>query len=382
MKILIFSASTGGGHKRAAAAVESKIKSISPQTEVRTVDAMKAIGRTYDKTICNGYHFMATKVPHFYGECYKITDRKTLMYKAVMRSNTIMAKKLLKTIADFNPDIVIICHPFITTMVSKLRELGKIDVKAISIITDYAAHRTYIVPHIDAYVLASPKMAAKLTDEYGVDKSLIHPLGIPIFDRFTEPFDKAEICRREGLDPNLPTVLLMAGSFGVTAVYDFYKELAERGRDMQFIIITGKNQHLYDTLEKLIKKTGTRNNTKLLYFVDNVEDYMHISDIIVTKPGGLTVTESLACGLPLAIYSAFPGQEYDNAEYLIDNGAAFMLDKKSGARDIIDLLNNPENLNRMKMRSRKLFIPNSAENIFNLAKEICAQDNQNTEDPQ
>lgn len=93
----------------------------------------------------------------------------------------------------------------------------KIDVKAISLITDYDAHRTYIVPYVDAYVLAEPDMATKLIDEYGVDKSIIYPLGIPIFDRFTEPFDKKAICEREGLDPNKPTILLMAGSFGVQA---------------------------------------------------------------------------------------------------------------------------------------------------------------------
>lgn len=75
---------------------------------------------------------------------------------------------------------------------------------------------------------------------------------------------------------------------------------------MQFIVITGRNIKLFANLEKVIEETGMQDNTKLLYFVKNVEDYMHISDLIVTKPGGLTVTESLACSLPMAIYSAFP----------------------------------------------------------------------------
>ena len=117
MKILIFTASTGGGHKRAAAALEAKIKSLSPETEVSVVDAMKAIGKVYDKTVCGGYHFMATKIPKVYGKCYKITDRKNLMYKAVMRSNTMISNKLLETINEYSPDIVIICHPFVTTMI-------------------------------------------------------------------------------------------------------------------------------------------------------------------------------------------------------------------------------------------------------------------------
>lgn len=370
MKILIFTAATGGGHKRAAAALEAKINKLSPETEVKVVDAMKAIGKVYDKTICGGYHFMATKVPKLYGKCYKITDRKTLMYKAVMHSNTMMSDKLLKTINEFEPDLVIICHPFVTTMISKLKRTGKTDVKAISLITDYDAHRTYIVPYIDAYVLGEPQMVNKLINEYEVDEKLIHPLGIPIFDRFTDTFSKEEICKREGLDPNLPTVLLMAGSFGVTSVLDFYKQLAVQGKDMQFIVITGNNKKLYEHLEDVSKELGAESRTKLLFFVDNVEDYMHISDVIVTKPGGLTVTESLACRLPLAIYSAFPGQERDNADFLVREKAAIMLDKKNGAQQIIDLLGDTEKLEDMKKQCERLSMPDSAEKIFELAKEI------------
>lgn len=374
MKILIFSASTGGGHKRAAAALESKIKSLSPDTKVKVVDAMKAIGKMYNKTVCGGYHFMATKIPTFYGECYKITDRKNLMYKAVMQSNTMMSKKLLKTIEEFKPDIVIICHPFVTTMISKLRKQGKINVKAISLITDYDAHRTYIVPNIEAYVLAEPQMANKLIEEYNVDKNIIYPYGIPIFDKFTAPYDKEELCKREGLDPNVPTVLLMAGSFGVNTVVDFYKRLAKKGKNLQFIIITGRNIRLFGHLEKLTDELGTQDNTKLLYFVKNVEDYMHIADIIVTKPGGLTVTESLACELPLAIYSAFPGQERFNADFLVSNDVAVLLDKKHGADQIIELLNDEDKLKRMKAQCRALSIHDSAEKIFNLAKKICGEE--------
>lgn len=377
LRILILTASTGGGHKRAAAALEAKINSASPEIQVKVVDAMKSIGRIYDKTVCGGYHFMATKIPKFYGKCYKITDRKNLMYKAVMRSNTLMSNKLLESIDEFKPDLVLICHPFVTTMISKLKKEGKTDVKAISLITDYDAHRTYIVPNIDAYVLAEPQMAKKLTEEYGVDESLIYPLGIPIFDRFTQPFDKAKICEREGLNPELPTVLLMAGSFGVTGVLDFYKDLAQNAQGMQFIIITGKNIKLFAQLEELIEKLGTAESTRLLYFVNNVEDYMHISDLIVTKPGGLTVTESLACTLPLAIYSAFPGQERDNATFLLKEKAAVMLNKKHGAQQIIDILGDGEKLDEMKSQCRRLHIPNSAENIFKLAQKLCGE---NTEE--
>ena len=373
MNILILTASTGGGHKRAAAAIEAKIRKESPETAVTVVDALKAIGKVYDKTVCGGYHFMATKVPKVYGECYKITDRKNLMYKAVMKSNTMMSKKLLESIDFYKPDVVIICHPFVTAMISRLKAKGKVNVKAISLITDYDSHRTYIASNIDAYVLAEPYMAEKLEKEYGVDKSRIYPLGIPTFDKFTASVSREEICKREGLDPNKKTVLLMAGSFGVTGVLSFYEKLAQKSDAVQLIVITGKNKRLYENMVKLIDELGTKSRTKLLYFVDNVEDYMHVSDLIVTKPGGLTVTESLACGLPLAIYSAFPGQELDNAEYLVGEEAAVLLDKKRGAEQIISLLNSPDTLEAMKKRCSQLAMPDSAENIIKLAQKLCGK---------
>ena len=118
-----------------------------------------------------------------------------------------------------------------------------------------------------------------------------------------------------------------------------------------------------------------QDNTNLLYFVKNVEDYMHISDLIVTKPGGLTVTESLACSLPMAIYSAFPGQERDNAEFLLNKGAAIMLQKKTGADDIVNLVKNTEKLEEMKAKCRELHRPDSAEKIFRLAQKLCNESN-------
>lgn len=373
MNILIFSASTGGGHKRAAAALKEKIRSLSPETNVVTLDALKEIGRFYDKTVCGGYHFMATKAPKLFGKCYRLTDRKTMMYRTVMKSNTVMRRKLIKILDEYKPDVVIICHPFVTTMISKLKAEGKTDVKAISVITDYQAHRTYIAPNIDAYVVAEPQTAKKLQMEYGMNADKIYPLGIPVFDRFSDIGKKEGICKREGLDPVLPTVLLMAGSFGVSAVADFYKQLALSGTKLQLIVITGNNKKLYSHLEKQIEELESPNPTKLLFFVDNVEDYMHVSDIIVTKPGGLTVTESLASGLPMAFYSAFPGQEEDNAEFLTTQGAAIQLSENNGANQIVELLETPERLEEMKRNCQRLAIPNSVKNIFTLAKYLCGE---------
>lgn len=374
MNILIFTASTGGGHKRAAAAIKAKINDLSPETNVKVIDGMEAIGKVYNKAVTKGYHLMATKVPEVYGKLYKLSDEMKPVAKAVMKSNEMYATKLLEVIEENNPDIIIICHAFITNMVSRLKEKDKLNVKAISLITDYDSHRTYISPCIDAFVIAEPQMAKKLKNEYGVPDSKIYPLGIPTFDSFAHNETKEELCKRERLDPEIPTVLLMAGSFGVTGVLDFYEQLAQTDEKIQMIVITGRNIRLFDHFDKKIQELDTSHNTKLLYFVDNVEDYMHIADLIVTKPGGLTVTESIACHLPMAIYSAYPGQEADNVDFLLEQNAAVLIDKNDGAQQIIKLLHDSEKLNEMKENCKKLALPNAAEDIFNLAKELCGKE--------
>ena len=227
MKVLIFTASTGGGHKRAAAAIEAKIRSLSPETEVTVIDGLKAIGKFYDKTVCKGYHIMATHLDRKIQELNTSKNTKLLYFVDNVEDYMHIADLLLEVIDKHEPDIIIICHAFITNMVSVLKGKGKITAKVISLITDYDSHRTYISPHIDAFVLAEPQMKRKLCEEYGVPEDKIYPLGIPTFDRFSFSETKEALCARERLDPNIPIVLMMAGSFGVTGVLDFYTQLAQ-----------------------------------------------------------------------------------------------------------------------------------------------------------
>jgi processive 1,2-diacylglycerol beta-glucosyltransferase len=343
------------------------------------VDGLKAVGKMYDKTAVQGYYFLVKKTPKVYGGMYKITDRKNLAYKAVMQLNSSMATKLLAEIDKHNPDVIIMCHAFVTAMVSKLKARGEIHCKTIALITDYEAHRTYVAPNIDAYVLAEPQLAKKLIVEFDVPREKIFPLGIPTFDKFTVPGAKEEICKREGLDPNKKTVLLMAGSFGVTAVKSFYEQLAKSATDLQLIVITGKNGKLFEKLHESMEELGAAGRTKLLFFVPNVEDYMHVSDLIVTKPGGLTITESLACHLPMAIYNAFPGQEQDNVNFLLEQKAAVSVDKKNGALQIAELLSDDEKLNEMRENCARLAQPNAAENLYRLAIDLLSGDHKEEE---
>lgn len=421
MNILILSASTGGGHNRASNALKSYITNADKNANVNIIDTLEYCSSALNKTVTLGYKAIAKNAPELYGTVYKRADKETPFAELVNTLYVQFAKKLFPLIDEYKPDIVVTCHPFASSMMSVLKSSYDVTVPVVSIITDFMPHRSYIGDHIDAYVTASTDTAENLAEKYGVDESLIHPLGMPIFNSFysCDENKKAETLCRLGFSSDKPTVLIMAGSFGVTDILKIYENLVELDIEYQIIVITGKNKRLHDAFEKILNRnlnefetqdissvsanlseanilrmlydhsealrqeigsklsktfkrsTDKTKPTKLFYYVDNVEDYMHISDLIITKPGGLTTSESLACGLPMAVFKAFPGQESQNADFLVSKQAAIVLEKgEAGTKQIEDLLSHPEKLKAMKENSKNSAIPNSAERIYNLLIDI------------
>lgn len=347
MRILIFSASTGGGHMRTSRAMEHYFLNNIPGVEVRIVDAIKEVNKVVDKIICGSYEFMAMEAPKLYGVIYDQTQKDGL---DVSKPLTAMAcRKLLPVIGEFDPDVIITTHPFAGEMVSHLKSRRKIDKPLISIMTDYGPHRSYLAKNVDAYVVPAPECVEPMV-ELGVNRKKIHPSGIPVFDVF-HPVEQEEVpaLRRELElvdDPALPTILLMAGSFGVTNILEIYKSLMELKEQFQLVIITGKNQKLYDAFEKVV--SDSPKPVKLVYFTDVVHKYMQCSDMIITKPGGLTISEAIACDLPMVLFNAIPGQEEDNAEFLVNRGMAVRIGKKQNGAEVIQrLLLYPEKLAAM-----------------------------------
>lgn len=364
MKVLIFSASTGGGHKRAAAALKEYIETHRDKVEVKITDGLALTGKLYNQFICGGYTFLAKRAPRFYGTIYKSSDRKSWLNSLCNNLNVAHDTDLLTEIEAYEPDVIISCHSFVTTMLGNLKKNGDVTVPVIALITDFKAHFTYVAEGVDYYIVSSEEMVDDMANRYGVKRERIFPFGIPVFGKFSAKAD-AEALRREiGLSPDRPTILFMAGSFGVNEVLKVYRDIENKVQNCQFIVITGNNQHLYRKFRAAVNE-----RTKLLMFVNNVEDYMHCSDIIITKPGGLTVSESLQCGLPMAIYSAFPGQEADNAEYLVRNGVATLLGKRPGDK-VFRMVNEKQRLIRMRERCREICPGNSSGKILEFIESI------------
>ncbi|MBS6859473.1 MAG: galactosyldiacylglycerol synthase [Clostridiales bacterium] len=368
MKILILSAATGGGHLRASRALQTYILENTQGNEVVIADALKEVNAILDKTCCDGYHFMATKVPRIFGRLYRATNTDTPLYSLVSRFNGAVGVRLLPLLAEEKPDVIISTHPFATEMVSHLKGKGRVSAPLICLMTDYGPHRAWIAPNVDAYVVSNEGMAAQMV-VWGVPKEKIHPFGIPVEDVFFSKADKYALLQEFGLLPNLPTVLFMAGSFGVTNILSIYKDLVRSSFPFQIIIITGRNKRLYRTFKKIIPRSPKA--TKLVFFTDRVADYMHACDLLITKPGGLTTSEALACNIPLAVFDAIPGQEEDNANFLISHNMAIPLDsRKNCASEIVALLEDSKRLEAMRDSCGSFDKSSSSRDIFSLLNDL------------
>ena len=411
MRVLLLSATTGGGHMRAAQALKDYIMSKDPDSVVEIYDTIQYVSPMLNKAVTNGYVYMATKTPRIFGGMYKSTDKKTPFTQSFEAALGVLRKKLQPGIESFNPDVVVTTHSFATEIASAVKTKENVHFPLISILTDFAVHKTYINEGVDAYILSSEEMVGQMI-ERGVHKDVLYPYGIPINNKFFNKIDRAKAVEDEQLDPELPTLLLMAGSFGVTDVLKVYHKIVKSTADFQIIAITGKNEKLYETFEKYLSKIDLNNTmyelskmypsmkqqksdyrnsrerkpskpTRLLYYTDDVEKYMQMSDLIVTKPGGLTVTEAIATGLPMAIFKAIPGQEVQNADFLVRNGMAVKINKDKTCTDTItELLTKPEKLNAMRTAVRNHSNGNSAAKVYALMEELIAKYREDDRDRQ
>ncbi len=374
MKILILSAATGGGHLRASHAIEKYIMENSTGNEVSVIDALKSINVVLDKTVCEGYHFLATKTPKVFGQLYRKTNEDSLLNNLMTRFTSVFSQKLIPLMEEQNPDVIISTHPFVTEMVSHLKGKKVVSAPLICLMTDYGPHRAWIADHVDAYIVSTPDMIPPM-QAMGVKKELIYPFGIPVGDVFfTKGEEKSAILTKLGMEPEVPTILIMAGSFGVTNIMNIYKDLIKLPTEFQIIIITGRNQRLYEAFTPVIEHSTKK--TKLVYFTDEVENYMHASDLIITKPGGLTVSEALACNIPLAVFDAIPGQEEDNANFLLTHDMAVKLDRSVDTGVTIHaLLEDSKRLEEMRTSCENFDTSDSNKNIFSLIHELCEKNN-------
>jgi len=350
LKVLVFSASFGNGHLRAAEAVIEGIRIQEPSAIIMHLDFGDFLSKPINTLIKNIYGEIINHIPKLWGRFYY----KTSMVQPRSLSQRFLSKlgrkEFLRYINVFKPDFIICTYPTVSSVLAQLRYEKVLKVPVVTIITDYTVHSHWVHPSVDRYIVACTEVKGSLI-AWGIEGSRIHVTGIPVSPKFEDQTDRKYILSKLGLKSNLPTFLVMGGSYGVLkSANRICKKLANSKVPVQAIIVCGKNEKLYQSLKELIIQA--RNPIVRLEYVHNVEELMSISDLIITKAGGLTVSEALTKHLPLVIYKPIPGQEEENAHYVQKIGAGIVAHTEAELGQLINhFLMNPGEVEKMREKA-------------------------------
>ena len=366
-KILIFYASYGGGHLSAANSIKDCLVSNYENIDVELIDCMKYINKPIEKITTTAYNEMAKKAPWAWGKIYSDSQKGPLAH-ITTRSNQVFAIKLLRLLREKKPDLIISTHPFGSQMCSYLKRKGKITSKIATILTDFAPHDQWLVgsDYTDYFFVAHNKMKEYLISK-NIPENKIFATGIPISNKFLETFNTSKILSSLGLKENLKTVLFFAGGkfgLGKSRTLEIFNTLVNDFNNIQVIAISGKNKKMYEEFNQIVKIANKTNFIKVFEFVNNVPELMAVSDVVITKPGGLTTTESLVSGLPMIIINPIPGQEEENAQFLEHSNVGIWLKKQMNITETIsNFLSDKEKLKQMKENTNKISNRNSTKDI-------------------
>ena len=296
-KILIFYGSYGGGHLSAARSLKEYIDTNFSDTETCMVDCIEYINKALNKVTTKAYSGMAKNAHWMWKKVYYGAEDGTFA-KFNDKTQKMLSIKLNKLIQNYKPDLIISTHPFSSHMCAVLKKKKKISVKIATVITDYAPHSQWLMypAYIEYFFVSHDGMKSALL-ERGIKEKQIKVTGIPLSNRFLANYDKEKILSEFDLSPKKRTVLFFAGGeqgFGKDKIFNMLKTLIEKFPTLQIIAISGKNEKMKQQFDELVSQTNSDETVKVLKYTNKIPELMSVSDLVITKPGGLTTTESLA----------------------------------------------------------------------------------------
>jgi processive 1,2-diacylglycerol beta-glucosyltransferase len=360
-RVLIFSASAGTGHVKAA---EALAKTFAQDPRVETVenkDALIYTNKLFRDFYSKLYVQLIRSAPQVLGWVYKQSDEPWKTDQLRLRLDRLSALPLIKFIKNFRPDITVCTHFMPVGIISHLISRGMLDAHLSIVVTDLDMHAMWLSRVFHRYFVAIEETKAHL-EVLGLPPDRITVSGIPVDPSFATPIDRAEIRYQNHLDPNKTTLLISAGALGVTPAEFVVARLLQLRHDVQGIVICGRNDELRYRLKEMLGPHAAR--FKVIGYTDKMQEFMKISDLFIGKPGGMTTAEALACSLPMIIVDPIPGQEERNSDHLLEKGIALKSNELTTLAWKIDqLLDEPGHLETMKRNAGEMGRPNAARTI-------------------
>ena len=371
-RILILSASAGTGHVRAAAALEKAFREMPEVQEVRSLDALKFTNRLFQDFYSKLYTQLVEKAPSFLGWWYKTSDEPWKTDKMRLMLDRLNTAPLVKQITEFHPDITVCTHFLPATLISYLISEKKLKARLSIVVTDLDFHAMWLSRTFHRYFVALEETKIHL-QKLGLPGERITISGIPIDPGFRShsPEEQRMIRRELGLDPDLRVLLVSAGALGRSPAETVLEALFELNQPVQIVLIAGRNEDLKRKLEQLgAKVPSSKIRVKVIGYTEEMHRWMSVATLLIGKPGGLTISEAMACGLPMVIVSPIPGQEERNSDHLLEKGIAIKCNEFTTlSYKVGKLLEHPERIQQMRVNALAWAKPDAALTIARILVE-------------
>lgn len=367
MKALILTVAAGQGHIQTGKAIAECFEKRGMECEV--LDVYKYISPFISNSIEKGYLFTTHYTPKMYGKFYERLYRKA--HKDGRHSffnmvnNLVSATKMEKYIKNINPDVVISTHCFCAAIMTHIKKKYMPDLFNVGIITDYTVHPFWDMTDMDYFVTANHLLNRQCQNKC-LPMEKVLPIGIPINEKFSHKIDKAEARAALGIENNR-TIMFMMGSMGFGDMPKMIRKIDNLDLDFQVLCVCGRNE----AAKRKIESMKTKHNIIPYGFVNNVDVMMDAADFIITKPGGLSMSESLAKGLPTILVDPIPGHENRNLEFFLNNGVSMAVSKTFPVDEAVyQMLTNQWKFENAPNGAKYIGKPNAATDLYEKVMEF------------
>lgn len=377
IRVLVLTLSFGSGHVSAARAVANEIARQNNAADVRVVDALVDARLLFKAFYVAPYWAMIRYAPRVWERFFKARVESESERTAPEWAFRWGCRKVFEEIESFKPDTIVACEVAACEMASMAKREGLTNARVVAVITDHESEPVWVKKEVDAYAVADEKVRAELAS-WGAPVERIKVCGIPVDAKFLREGGAEE--RRAartslGIEDGAPLALLMGGGMGPTRMDKVAANLLRSGETLHVVAVAGRDTRALCRLEKLraseTAMKGSCASLHVLGWTNDVARLMRAADVLVTKPGGLTLTEACACAAPMVLFDAIPGPEERNAARFVAAGAGVQTRGSRATADaVLKLLSNGETRERMRANARCLARPAAANVIAQLACDI------------
>ncbi len=364
LRVLILSAGAGSGHLRAASALEQVCRAQPAVREVVNVDALTYTNKLFRQFYSKFYLQLIRNAPTLIGWFYDNLDEPWKTERMRLMLSRLNTRPLIRMIRKLRPDLTICTHFLPAEIMSYLLATERVDTRHAIVVTDLDVHAMWLSRHFHAYFVANEVARAHLIMT-GLPEDRITVSGIPIDPVFAAAKDRDALYAKHGVDPSRPMLLVSLGAMGKTVARELVHSLSYLQAPAQIVMVCGVHGELRARLEAETRRARAPHLAwRVLGYTAEMDEWIRMAALLVGKPGGLTLSEAMACGLPMVIFQPVPGQEERNSDQLLEAGAAIKCNHLTTLAFKIDrLLGDANRLADMGQAARRLGRPHAARTV-------------------